>query len=86
MTSDRTRRGVLGGALIAGAAAATGALITSPVSAQAVKTSQSAAKYQATPKDGLECDVCTLFQAPNACQVVDGTISPKGWCTLFAGI
>jgi hypothetical protein len=86
MTSDRTRRGVLGGALIAGAAAATGALMTTPASAEATKTSQSAAKYQATPKDGAECDACSLFQAPNACQVVEGAISPKGWCVLFAGI
>jgi hypothetical protein len=86
MTSDRTRRDVLGRVLIAGAAATTAALVTTPTSAQAKKTSQSAAKYQDTPKDGLECDMCTLFQAPNACQVVEGVISPKGWCALFSGI
>jgi hypothetical protein len=82
MTSDRTRRDVLGQVLIAGAAA----LVTTSASAQAKKTSQSTAKYQDTPKDGLECDMCTLFQAPNACQVVEGAISPKGWCALFSGI
>jgi hypothetical protein len=86
MTSYRTRREVLGRVLIAGAAVTTAALATTPASAQAKKTSQSAAKYQDTPKDGLECDACTLFQAPNACQVVDGAISPKGWCVLFAGL
>ena len=43
-----------------------------------------AVAYQATPKDGHQCDGCTLFQAPDACQVVDGTISPTGWCKLWA--
>ncbi len=40
--------------------------------------------YQPTPKDGHQCDGCTLFQAPESCQIVDGTISPTGWCKLWA--
>ena len=40
--------------------------------------------YQPSPKDGHQCDGCTLFQAPAACQIVDGTISPAGWCKLWA--
>jgi high potential iron-sulfur protein len=39
--------------------------------------------YQPSPKDGHQCDGCTLFQSPDACQVVDGTISPTGWCKLW---
>jgi high potential iron-sulfur protein len=39
--------------------------------------------YQPSPKDGHQCDGCTLFQSPDSCQVVDGTISPTGWCKLW---
>ena len=58
------------------------ALGSSPALAKA-KSSQSAAKYQATPKDGQRCDGCALFQAPDACKVVSGTIAAEGWCKLF---
>jgi hypothetical protein len=40
--------------------------------------------YQSSPKDGRQCDGCALFQAPDSCKVVDGTISPSGWCKLWA--
>ena len=43
-----------------------------------------AVAYQASPKDGRQCDGCLLFQAPDACQVVDGKVSPTGWCELWA--
>jgi hypothetical protein len=53
--------------------------------AQAAKFPQTspAVTYQPSPKDGHQCDGCTLFQAPDSCQVVDGTISPTGWCKLW---
>ena len=47
------------------------------------KMAQSSVKYQATPKDGKQCDGCNLFVAPNACKSVAGDISPKGWCALW---
>jgi hypothetical protein len=52
--------------------------------AAADKTSQAAAQYQQTPKDGQSCAMCQLFRPPAACQVVAGTISPAGWCKFFA--
>ena len=42
-----------------------------------------ATKYQDTPKDGLKCKDCVYFQAPSGCGLVDGKISPDGWCSLF---
>ena len=49
------------------------------------KTSQAAAKYQGQPKGDQKCGNCTHFiAASNTCQVVEGTVSPEGWCTLFA--
>lgn len=48
------------------------------------KISQAAAKYQDQPKGQQSCAVCVNFQPPNACKFVQGTISPSGWCLLFA--
>ena len=76
-----SRRVVLTGtALALGAAAA--ATVVSEATAQE-KISQADAKYQGTPKDDQRCDGCILFQPPNTCKVVQGEISPSGWCQLF---
>jgi hypothetical protein len=42
-----------------------------------------AVAYQATPKDGKQCDQCNFFVAPNACKSVSGEIAPTGWCKLW---
>jgi len=68
--------------LIAAAGAAP-LLALGATGAQAAKMSQAAVRYQATPKDGKQCDGCNLFIAPNACKSVDGTIAPTGWCALW---
>ena len=64
-------------ALITAGAAPLLAMIASRAEAGA-KVSQSAVHYQASPKDGKDCDDCKNFVSPNACKLVDGTISPKG--------
>ncbi|WP_172621038.1 high-potential iron-sulfur protein [Microbulbifer sp. GL-2] len=48
-----------------------------------VKAKKEAVNYQDTPNNGQKCVDCQLFQPPNACIVVDGDISPEGWCSLF---
>ena len=50
---------------------------------QPVKLSQIAAAYQSTPKGLFSCAVCTLFIRPRSCRVVNGDISPDGWCRFF---
>jgi hypothetical protein len=52
--------------------------------AQAAKVSQEAARYQNEPKDGKACAQCRFFKAPNACERVEGDISPNGWCSFWA--
>lgn len=47
------------------------------------KLAQNAVKYQPDPKDGKQCDGCAQFVAPNSCKLVDGEISPTGWCLLW---
>ena len=69
-------------ALIAAGATPLMALIPNRASAGA-KISQSAVHYQASPKDGRDCDDCSNFVSPGGCKLVDGDISPKGWCRLW---
>jgi hypothetical protein len=47
------------------------------------KMSQAKAAYQDRPKSGLTCAGCTLFRPPRSCEVVQGDISPNGWCKFF---
>ena len=63
------------------AAAVAAALAVAPVYAQ--KAGKDAVKYQDSPKDGQKCADCLYFQAPGSCAVVDGAISPNGWCSLY---
>jgi len=48
------------------------------------KVSKEAAHYQDTPKDGMICADCRNFRPPNACQLVEGTISTDGWCSFYS--
>jgi hypothetical protein len=73
-----TRRGVLRVALLAVAVET----VLRQASAQE-KLSKAEAEYQDRPKNGLACAACTLFRPPSSCQVVEGDISPSGWCKLF---
>jgi hypothetical protein len=69
-------------ALIAAGAVPLAAMIANRTNAGA-KVSQSAVHYQASPKDGKDCDDCSNFVSPSVCKLVDGDISPKGWCRLW---
>jgi hypothetical protein len=53
------------------------------------KASKKAMQYQDAPKNGQECDTCMQWipgagaGAPGNCKVVEGPISPKGWCVAY---
>ena len=76
-------KGVSRRTVLVAAAAAVPALALMTSGAEA-KMTQAATKYQATPKDGKQCDQCNFFVAPNACKMVDGDIAPTGYCVLWA--
>lgn len=67
-----------------------GVLIATTTLPAEAKSSQAAAKYQDTPKGKAQCSNCALFipgkssSAMGTCKVVDGAISPKGWCQFYA--
>lgn len=89
-TFDPSRRRLFRqGALIAGGAVAAGLMSRAKVDAQTAKASQAVAMYQSQPHSGQECDGCVHFipgksaAAAGACTLVEGGISPKGWCVFF---
>ena len=78
---DRSRRSVIR-AIVTGAPA-TILLLTSRTEA-AEKMTRQQAEYQDKPDGIYSCGMCTLFEKPNACKVVEGEISSDGWCKAFA--
>lgn len=58
--------------------------------AQAQKATKAAMQYRDTPNGKQECDNCMQYvpgRSPTAngqCNVVEGSISPKGWCIAYA--
>ena len=82
-----TRRSFVAGTIVLPALA--GLMLAETTRAQA-KGSKTQFKYQSTPKNGHQCSQCSLYIAGSSatangtCKIVDGSISPKGWCTAFA--
>jgi len=67
------------------AAPSSPAPMESAAPAAPTKASQASVQYQAQPKDGKKCVDCMHFIAEsNTCKLVEGDISPSGWCVLWA--
>lgn len=81
MARKLSRRAVLQTLSMAAPVLAAGAVL--PASA-AQKVSQADAKYQVHPKGIQRCEICLQFEPPHTCKIVDGEISPQGWCQFFA--
>jgi hypothetical protein len=70
--------------MTAPALGAVAAIVARAVPAQAViKISQAAVAYQDHPEGDKRCGKCMQFQSPSSCKLVDGPISPNGFCRLF---
>lgn len=49
------------------------------------KVKKEAVQYQEQPKGDQKCSSCLHFQPEsNSCKLVEGSISPDGWCILWA--
>lgn len=48
------------------------------------KAAKSDVSYQDSPNAGQKCSGCQFFDGNGACQVVEGAISPDGWCTAWS--
>ncbi len=47
------------------------------------KMTRQQAEYQDTPSGLYSCGMCTQFEAPKSCKVVEGDVSSDGWCKAF---
>jgi hypothetical protein len=47
------------------------------------KISQKDAAYQPQPSSGSKCLICRSFMPAGECHLVEGAISPNGWCKLY---
>jgi hypothetical protein len=76
---DLSRRALLRGAAVALSVP----VLAISVPAAMAKAAQSAVAYETSPKNGHSCGSCTNFEPPSSCKMVDGAISPSGWCKLW---
>ncbi|MCC6195484.1 MAG: hypothetical protein IT518_13555 [Burkholderiales bacterium] len=67
---------------LAGATCA-GLLASERASAQG-KVPKAAMKYQDHPNADKKCSNCLQFVPPDACTIVEGKISPDGYCIAWA--
>jgi hypothetical protein len=56
--------------------------------AYAAKAAKADFSYQERPKEGKSCSNCKLFivgeSGKGSCAIVDGEISPSGWCLAYS--
>jgi len=85
-----SRRAVLKRAAVVPLAAVAASLAFSAPAEAATKSSKASMMYQDKPKGGDKCSMCMHFvpgasaSAMGTCKVVQGAISPNGWCAAFA--
>lgn len=59
-------------------------VVSTPLPTRADKMTQAEAGYVAKASNPNErCALCCHFQAPGGCAIVEGSISPEGWCEYW---
>lgn len=77
--SNPSRRSIIGAAV--GVATAG---LWSGIAEASDKMTRQQAEYRDTPNGIFSCGLCTLFEPPSGCKVVEGDVSKDGWCKAFA--
>ena len=84
-----SRRSFIGGAALLAGAAATPGLIVSQTALAQQKVPAASVKYQDKPNGNQQCSNCLQFVPGNTptavgtCKVVEGPISPSGYCIIW---
>ena len=78
-----SRRSVLKGAALLAGAALTASMTPGKEALAQQKASKTAMKYQDKPNADQQCGNCQQFVAPNSCKVVEGDVSPTGYCVAW---
>ena len=77
------RRSMLRGTALLATAVLAARLMPGEALAQQ-KASQDAMKYQDKPSGDKRCSNCLNFIASSGCAIVEGTVSPNGYCLAWA--
>ena len=77
-------RGVSRRTVLSGACLMVGSAAVAPPARASDKVPQKQANYQSAAKGGARCGACVQFLPPANCALVEGPISPSGWCAFFA--
>lgn len=80
--SGVSRRALLRNAALIGGATALGTTAMAP-RAHAAGIQKAVVHYQDTPRGDERCSNCLQFIPPSSCKVVEGKISPHGWCSIW---
>jgi len=78
-----SRRSLLKSAAVLAGAATCASLGASRKAWAQAKASKAAMKYQDKPNGDQKCSNCLQFVAPDTCKVVEGKISPDGYCIAW---
>jgi hypothetical protein len=77
-----SRRSIMkGAALLAGGTLIAGVMASKEARAQ--KAAKGSLQYQDRPNGDKQCSNCTQFIPNNDCQIVEGTVSPQGYCIAW---
>ncbi len=89
---NKSSKGLTRGQFVGRAVAlpAFAALMASAAAPAQAKGSQAQFKYQSKPNGSKKCSNCTFYipgksaTANGTCKIVDGTISPNGYCIAYS--
>jgi hypothetical protein len=77
-----SRRSILkGAALLAGGTLIAGVMASKEALAQ--KAAKGSMQYRDRPNEDKQCSNCAQFIPNNGCQIVEGTVSPQGYCIAW---
>jgi len=78
-----SRRSLLRNIAIGAPAAAALTAVSVKSSLADGKIPKGQARYQSNPNGDRQCSKCVHFTAPSSCEIVEGDVSPQGWCQFF---
>ena len=78
-----SRRSVLKSVVLLTGTACAGSLLSRKEALAQQKATQAAMKYQNKPNGDQKCSNCSQFEPPSSCKVVEGKISPEGYCIAW---
>jgi hypothetical protein len=78
-----SRRCLLKGAVLLAGVSLSASMIPGKDALAQQKVSKESTKYQDKPNGDKQCSNCAQFVPNNSCKIVEGTISPQGYCIIW---